>query len=170
MTERRISPWVWTVGALVVALLASVAIGAVPIPLQDVVRLMIPSLADAELETPAAFATILYEIRLPNLILIALAGMALGASGTAFQGLFRNPLADPYVIGIAAGAGLAAVLAMVARWPADVLGMAAVPAAAFVGALLTVGLVYALASVGRSNGNDWAATRGSDSFSGSGSR
>jgi iron complex transport system permease protein len=150
VTERRISPWVWTVGALVVALLASVAIGAVPIPLRDVVRLLIPSLADAELEIPAAFATILYEIRLPNLILIALAGMALGASGTAFQGLFRNPLADPYVIGIAAGAGLAAVLAMVARWPADVLGMAAVPAAAFVGALLTVGLVYALARVGRS--------------------
>ncbi len=150
VTERRISPWVWTVGALVVALLASVAIGAVPIPLRDVVRLLIPTLADAEMDTPAAFATILYEIRLPNLILIALAGMALGASGTAFQGLFRNPLADPYVIGIAAGAGLAAVLAMVARWPADVLGMAAVPAAAFVGALLTVGLVYALARVGRS--------------------
>ena len=58
MIERRYSPWVWTVGALVVALLASVAIGAVPIPLQDVVRLMVPSLADAELETPAAFATI----------------------------------------------------------------------------------------------------------------
>jgi len=133
-----------------VALLASVAIGAVPIPLRDVVRLLIPSLADTEIDTPAAFATILYEIRLPNLILIALAGMALGASGTAFQGLFRNPLADPYVIGIAAGAGLAAVLAMVARWPADVLGMAAVPAAAFAGALLTVGLVYALARVGRS--------------------
>ena len=133
-----------------VALLASVAIGAVPIPLRDIVRLLIPSLAGTEIDTPAAFATILYEIRLPNLILIALAGMALGASGTAFQGLFRNPLADPYVIGIAAGAGLAAVLAMVARWPADVLGMAAVPAAAFAGALLTVGLVYALARVGRS--------------------
>ena len=150
MTERTFSPWLWTVGALVVALLASVAIGAVSIPLSVVARLLIPALADAAPETPAAFATILYEIRLPNLILIALAGMALGASGTAFQGLFRNPLADPYVIGIAAGAGLAAVLAMVARWPADILGMAAVPAAAFVGALLTVALVYALARVGRS--------------------
>jgi len=98
---------------------------------------------------PAAFVTILYEIRLPNLALIALAGMALGASGAAFQGLFRNPLADPYVIGIAAGAGLAAVLAMSARWPTDLLGMAAIPAASFAGALLTVALVYALARVGK---------------------
>ena len=130
-----------------VALLASAAIGAVPIPLSTVARLMIPPLSEVE---PGTFATILYEIRLPNLVLIALAGMALGASGTAFQGLFRNPLADPYVIGIAAGAGLAAVLAMSARWPADVLGMAAIPAAAFGGALLTVALVYALARVGRS--------------------
>ncbi len=122
MTERRLSPWLWTVGALAVALLASVAIGAVPIPLSVVARLLSPTLADAAPETPAAFVTILYEIRLPNLILIALA----------------------------AGAGLAAVLAMVARWPADILGMAAVPVAAFAGALLTAALVYALARVGRS--------------------
>jgi iron complex transport system permease protein len=149
-TVRTLSPWLWAVGALVLALLASVAIGAVRIPLSDVARLLISPLTDVGPETPAAFATILYDIRLPNLVLIALAGMALGASGTAFQGLFRNPLADPYVIGIAAGAGLAAVLAMVARWPADVMGMAAVPAAAFAGALLTVALVYTLARVGRS--------------------
>jgi iron complex transport system permease protein len=115
-----------------------------------VARILASPLIQIEGEMPAAFVTILYEIRLPNLILIALAGMALGASGAAFQGLFRNPLADPYVIGIAAGAGLAAVLAMAARWPTDMLGMAAIPAAAFAGALLTVALVYALARVGKS--------------------
>jgi iron complex transport system permease protein len=118
--------------------------------LEAVVRLLASPLIRIETEIPAAFRTILYEIRLPNLVLIALVGMALGASGAAFQGLFRNPLADPYVIGIAAGAGLAAVLAMSARWPTDLLGMAAIPAAAFVGALLTVTLVYALARVGKS--------------------
>lgn len=140
----------WTGGALVLAVAASIAIGSVPIPLESVARILASPLVEIEGEMPAAFETILYEIRLPNLVLIALAGMALGASGAAFQGLFRNPLADPYVIGIAAGAGLAAVLAMAARWPTDLLGMAAIPAAAFAGALLTVALVYTLARVGKS--------------------
>ncbi|MFQ5942214.1 MAG: FecCD family ABC transporter permease [Anaerolineales bacterium] len=149
-TKRGVSPWLWSFGALLIALVASIAIGAVPIPLSSVVRLLASPLMQVEPDVPAAFETILYEIRLPNLVLIALAGMALGASGTSFQGLFRNPLADPYVIGIAAGAGLAAVLVMSARWPTDLLGMAAVPAAAFGGALLTVALVYMLARVGRS--------------------
>ncbi len=149
-SKHRISPWIWTAGALFVAIVASVAIGAVSIPIDVVAGILLSPLGEFESEIPPAFATILYEIRLPNLILVALAGMALGASGTAFQGLFRNPLADPYVIGIAAGAGLAAVLAMSAQWPADLLGMAAIPAAAFTGALLTVALVYALARVGRS--------------------
>jgi iron complex transport system permease protein len=82
--------------------------------------------------------------------LIAITGMALGGSGAAYQGLFRNPLADPYIIGVASGAGLGAVLAMSVNWPTSTLGMATVPVAAFVGALLTVGLVYAIARVGRS--------------------
>ncbi len=127
-----ISPWIWTVGALVVAIVASVAIGAVSIPIDAVAGILLSPWVEFESDIAPAFATILYEIRLPNLVLVALAGMALGASGTAFQGLFRNPLADPYVIGVAAGAGLAAVLAMSAQWPADLLGMAAIPAAAFV--------------------------------------
>jgi iron complex transport system permease protein len=81
--------------------------------------------------------------------LIALVGAALGGSGAAYQGLFRNPLADPYLIGVAAGAGLGAVLAMSFRWPYTFLGLLAVPAAAFAFALLTVVLVYTLARVER---------------------
>jgi iron complex transport system permease protein len=106
-------------------------------------------LLEIEQTWPAAFATILYDIRLPNLALTALAGLALGGSGAAFQALFRNPLADPYVIGIASGAGLGAVLAMARRWPADGLGIAAVPAAGFLGALITVAVVYRLSRVGQ---------------------
>jgi iron complex transport system permease protein len=80
---------------------------------------------------------------------MALTGMALGGSGAAYQGLFRNPLADPYIIGVASGAGLGAVLAMTVQFPSSLLGMAAVPVAAFVGALVTVTLVYSIARVGR---------------------
>ncbi|MBE3039879.1 MAG: iron ABC transporter permease, partial [Chloroflexi bacterium] len=67
----------------------------------------------------------------------------------AYQGLFRNPLADPYLIGVASGAGLGAVLAMSVRWPYSTLGLMAVPLAAFVGSVVTVFVVYELARVGR---------------------
>ena len=95
------------------------------------------------------FAFILTSIRLPRTVLVLLTGAALGGSGAAYQGLFRNPLADPYLIGVASGAGLGAVLAMSVQWPYSFWGLLAVPAAAFVGALLTVFLVYALARVGK---------------------
>lgn len=132
--------------------LFNIAMGPVSIPLRDVLRLVLAkfSVVNSVIDIPATSATILYDIRLPNMALIALTGMALAGSGAAFQGLFRNPLADPYIIGVASGAGLGAVLAMAARWPADVLGIAIVPAAAFVGAIATVVVVYSIARVGRS--------------------
>jgi iron complex transport system permease protein len=76
-------------------------------------------------------------------------GAALAGSGAAYQGLFRNPLADPYLIGVASGAGLGAVLAMSADWPYTTLGLLAVPLAAFVAGLLTVFAVSQLARSGR---------------------
>ena len=81
--------------------------------------------------------------------LILLTGAALGGSGAAYQGLFRNPLADPYLIGVASGAGLGAVLAMNVQWPYSFWGLLAIPAAAFIGALATVFLVYNLARIGK---------------------
>jgi iron complex transport system permease protein len=90
----------------------------------------------------------LLQIRLPHSALIALTGAALAGSGAAYQGLFRNPLADPYLIGVASGAGLGAVLAMALPSAAQVLGLYTIPAAAFIGALLTVAAVYLLARRG----------------------
>jgi iron complex transport system permease protein len=138
-------------GLLLMAIL-NIAVGPVAIPLKDVVQLFVARLMFGEMTVgvPVTSTIILYDIRLPNMVLIALTGMALGGSGAAFQGLFRNPLADPYIIGVASGAGLGAVIAMAARWPADVMGMAVVPAAAFLGAILTVMIVYSIARIGRS--------------------
>jgi iron complex transport system permease protein len=99
---------------------------------------------------PETFATIVFKIRLPHTALIALAGAALSGSGAAYQGLFRNPLADPYLIGVASGGGLGAVIAMAVRWPSDWLGYYSVPAAAFLGAALTIAIVYSIARVGKS--------------------
>ena len=71
----------------------------------------------------------------------------MGSSGAAYQGLFRNPLADPYLIGVASGAGLGAVFAMALNWPTNLFGFYLIPIGAFVGAILTVVLVYNLARV-----------------------
>ena len=124
------------------ALLLSLAIGSVSISPLDLWNALAGR--GAELAN-----TILWEIRLPRTILIALVGAALGGSGAAYQGLFRNPLADPYLIGIAAGAGLGAVLAISIDWPYSFLGLLATPLAAFAGALLAVTLVYFLARIGQ---------------------
>ncbi len=97
---------------------------------------------------PATYATILFDIRLPRVALMILTGAALASSGAAYQGLFRNPLADPYLIGAAAGAGLGAVFSAMLRLSMPALPLAAVPFGAFFGAALTVAAVYALGRVG----------------------
>ncbi len=143
-------PYLWTLIFLALAILLSLAIGSVWIPPQDLWGILKGALLKrlpAQLET---FAFIVWKIRLPRTLLIALTGAALGGSGTAYQGLFRNPLADPYLIGVASGAGLGAVIAMSIKWPYSFWGLMAIPLAAFVAALLTVLIVYALARVGHS--------------------
>lgn len=144
-----LSPYVWCFAALIVALLLSAAIGAVAIPPLDVARLLIARLLPASTGVSDTYATILFDIRLPRTILVAITGAALSGSGAAYQGLFRNPLADPYLLGIASGAGLGAVFAMALQWPSSTISFLAVPIAAFIGALLTALLVYSLARVGR---------------------
>jgi iron complex transport system permease protein len=91
-------------------------------------------------------AAILGDLRMPRVIVGGLVGASLAASGASYQAVFRNPLADPYLLGAAAGAGLGATIA-VAYGPAGAVEIT-VPAAAFVGALFGVGLAYALGRSG----------------------
>jgi iron complex transport system permease protein len=141
----KIRPYLFTLLTLALAVLLSIAVGAVFIPPADLWRV----LTGQPPQVVSQAATILLTLRLPRTALVLLTGAALGTSGAAYQGLFRNPLADPYLIGVASGAGLGAVLAMSVQWPYTTAGLLAVPAAAFVGALLTVFLVYFLARVGK---------------------
>ena len=127
---------------LLLAAILSLAIGSVfisPAELWKILR----GLGD---ET---FTFIIWQIRLPRTVLVALTGAALSGSGAAYQGLFRNPLADPFLIGVASGAGLGAVIAMSIQWPYSFWGLMAIPMSAFIAALLTVFIVYFLARVGQ---------------------
>ncbi len=94
--------------------------------------------------------TILWELRMPRVVLAALVGGMLALAGATYQGVFRNPLVDPYLLGVAAGAGLGATLA-IAYLPDGLRGQEVLPPAAFLGAAAAVALAYAL---GRSAGRE----------------
>ena len=145
VAATRLTP-AWLGGALAVtlgAVLVGALVGPAGLPAGDVVA----ELADAIpfVNVPSSLteqqAAVLWMIRLPRVVLGLLVGAALAASGAAYQGVFRNPLADPYLLGAAAGAGLGATLAIVA-------GLndlpAAVPAAAFAGAGVAVAATWAM--------------------------
>ena len=148
--RTKIPPFGFTLILLVLTLVLNVAIGAVFIPPTTLIDIVLNKLRLTEIapDWPAHFETILISIRLPHALLVMLTGAALGSSGAAYQGLFRNPLADPYLIGIASGAGLGAVAAFTINWPQNLVGYYFIPVAAFIGALLTVLVVYNLARVG----------------------
>ncbi len=143
-------PYLLTIGGLILALILSVAVGAVYIPPVDMVRIFFQPLLRDDLVGLPYYSTIILTVRLPHTILVCLTGAALAGSGAAYQGLFRNPLADPYLIGVASGAGLGAVIALAIHWPVTLLGWLSVPVAAFISATITVFLVYTLASINRS--------------------
>ncbi|MAH39324.1 MAG: iron ABC transporter [Dehalococcoidales bacterium] len=133
---------------LAVVVVLATAIGSVDIPFLATARIMIDKLPLVDI-TPSwtsAWETIILEIRLPRVILAGVVGAALAIAGATYQGLFRNPLADPYLIGVAQGAALGAVIGFLV--PITGIGIGSVPLFAFVGALVSVAVVYSLARVG----------------------
>jgi len=123
-----------------VAALVGVATGPVSIPLGPLTRELLDRLplVDVESSLSATERAIVWDIRAPRVAIGLLVGALLAGSGAAYQGVFRNPLADPYLLGIAAGAGLGATIAIVTE-VRDVVGFVdPVPLAAFAGALLAV--------------------------------
>lgn len=141
---------------LIMALLAGVGIGAVPISPPQVVAILLEKVAgqpilDVPYETRQA--AVLLTIRLPRVLLGVLVGAGLAVSGAAIQGLFRNPLAAPGLIGISSGAALAAVTVIVLGATAleglsQVLGRFTLPVAAFLGGVTTTWLIYKLSNQG----------------------
>jgi iron complex transport system permease protein len=137
-----------SVAFLAAALLAGALVGPVELGAVNVVRATFAHVFGLHSPLSGADDAILWELRLPRVILAALVGGTLAAAGAAYQGVFRNPLADPYLLGAAAGAGLGATL-VAAYAPPSALTGDLLPIAAFVGASAAVVAAYAL---GRSAG------------------
>ena len=126
----------------------SLVSGAVPISMTGVLQWIVGMEAVMLSETER---TILMQLRLPRVITACLVGSSLGIAGVGFQGLFRNPLADPYVIGASSGAGLGVTLAVVLGFQASFLGLSGVAVSAVGGSLLAVAVVFAIGTIGRAS-------------------
>lgn len=136
---------------LVVVVLLAVSIGSTRIPFSTTMHILVSKLPFFSI-TPTwsgPIETAILDIRMPRVILAGVAGAALSVAGATYQGLFRNPLADPYLIGVSAGAGLGAVIGFMVpvRW--EGVGIGIVSIFAFAGGLGAVFIIYRLGRVGK---------------------
>jgi iron complex transport system permease protein len=149
LRARGLGSWVLggAVGLAILSasVLVATAVGTVDLPLGRTAEILLSLMAPAlDPGAPAWHRAVILDVRLPRVLLAALAGGGLGTAGAAMQGLFRNPMADPAVVGVSGGSALGAVLALYLAPAAASLFV--VPAAAFAGGVGAGMLVYTLAT------------------------
>lgn len=153
---RKGFQWIHILGLiliLVLAVVASVSVGSADLSAWDSLRLVLgklPIVGDVidTSDIGNAYEIIVWNIRMPRILLAALVGGVLAVVGGAFQGVFGNALADPHILGVSSGAALGATFGMLSGVTVSFLSLGAVGVCAFIGAVLTVILVYNLAKVG----------------------
>lgn len=136
--KRRIATFVVLAIMAVVSTIVSIVLGQFYVPLPDLVPLLAAGPGGDNLA-----GNVIWEIRLPRIILGLLVGAALGVAGTLMQAVFANPLAEPSIIGVTSGAGVGAALVIV--FNVGILGTFTVPLAAFLSAVLVTVIIYQLA-------------------------
>jgi iron complex transport system permease protein len=141
-----------TVLALIAVVLVSTAIGPADLSISTVASVLLSHVPFIHYHSSASAINqaIVWEIRLPRVVLGGIVGAMLAAGGASYQGVFRNPLADPYLLGVAAGAGLGATIVIVSHWGTTSM----LPVAAFLGGTAAVTLTYLVGAKfgGRSSG------------------
>jgi iron complex transport system permease protein len=137
--------------ALFIAVVISLRMGAYPITIPEIVTTLFNGVAGRTDQIPSEFLLVVFGLRLPRIALGIIVGAALSTAGAGFQALLRNPLADPYVLGVSSGAALGAILSLI--FTPHVAG--AIQIASFIGAGVTIAIVFML---GRRGGQLDAAT------------
>ena len=145
--DRRARLWIVVLAAVLLALfLVSFVLGRYDVPLWQVVRILLSKVLPLEATWTANMAVAVLNVRLPRILLACLVGCALSTAGTAYQSVFRNPMAAPDILGASSGACFGAALAILLG-----LGRGGVTALAFAASLVTVALVYVIARRIRGN-------------------
>ena len=145
---------------LLAAVVIGIAVGPAGLSPQQIVDALASRLPwHPHVSVPPLDAAIVWQIRLPRVMLGVLVGSMLAGGGAAYQGIFRNPLADPYLLGVAAGAGLGATIVAASGG-----SLALTPPAAFAGAVVAVTLTYLLGARGARGGESPAARSGTGSI------
>jgi iron complex transport system permease protein len=129
---------------LIAGLLLAFTVGRYPVSLSDLLQVLLAKATGGATHVPAAVENVILQVRGPRVLAAALIGAALAVAGTAFQGLFRNPLVSPDILGASSGAALGAVLGIYLS-----LGVFAIQAFAFIGGLAAVAAVYVIGSMVR---------------------
>jgi iron complex transport system permease protein len=132
-------------GLFAVGVLVAFTVGRYPVTLAELIEVLVSRLAGREAAVPPAVENVVLLVRGPRVIAAALVGAALAVAGTAFQGIFRNPLVSPDILGASSGAALGAVLGIYFS-----LGVIGIEALAFAGGLVAVAAVYVIGSLLRS--------------------
>lgn len=132
---------------LLISTLITISIGSVPIPLGTTVKILIDQLPVVDIDRTwnSIQEDIILSLRLPRVFLAMIVGAMLGTAGIAFQGVLRNPLADPYILGVSSGAAVGAAGAILFINPSSFLANAAIPLFAFLGAILSLLMVFGIA-------------------------
>ncbi|MBM5805001.1 MAG: iron chelate uptake ABC transporter family permease subunit [Candidatus Verstraetearchaeota archaeon] len=154
---RRASRWKLTIivltALLIPTIILSLNIGFAQIPFPTVLRVLakqtplLGGLVDPS-SVSGVEETIILQIRMPRVLADAMVGAALAAAGVVYQGIFKNPMADPYVLGVSAGAAVGAALAIVLGIGFTLFGLSTVPILAFAVSLIAVFVVYNISRVG----------------------
>ncbi len=154
---KRVSRWKTYFLLLLVLFFASVLVslnmGFAQIPFPDIIQILlkhVPFIGNSVQLTPFQEnkESIIILVRLPRIVAGAMVGAALAAAGTIFQGMFRNPMADPYTTSASSGASLGAAVAIVLGFGVAQFGIFTIPIFAFIGCMLSVLVVYFIARVG----------------------
>ncbi|HXJ16572.1 MAG TPA: iron ABC transporter permease [Candidatus Polarisedimenticolia bacterium] len=152
LTPRRVL-WICAglCAVLLVATVIALRMGAYPISIRDIVMTLLNRVLGRRDRISSDFWLVVFGLRLPRIALGILVGAALSTAGAGFQALLRNPLADPYVLGVSSGAALGAIISLIVAPHTP----GAIQAAAFIGAVATIAAVYFL---GRRGGKLDSAT------------
>ncbi|MCA1053930.1 iron ABC transporter permease [Rossellomorea aquimaris] len=134
-------------GILILSLLIGISIGTVNVPIIDIIRIIGSKLSGVDMpdSIDPMHSNIVFSIRLPRVLLALIVGSSLAVAGASFQGLLRNPLADPYTLGMSSGASVGAVITLFFHISLPYLGLFTLPVISILCSLITVFLVLAFA-------------------------